>query len=101
MKKKMYVELLDKTNSVVKKIQLNEIAIKEDYILTTSKEEYDNNEPCIIIRTCIRNDIYRKLTRYIKKVGSKSKERICVESLPIELKESIDLGDKVESFRCS
>lgn len=100
MKKKLYVELLDINDSVIQNIQLNEIPLKEEYILNISKEEYENDEPCVVIRTCIRNNVYRKFLKYIKSINKKLECKIYVKDLPIEFRESMDILEDVVSIKC-
>jgi glutamyl-tRNA reductase len=94
MKKPIEFCILDIAGSKLDKLQLNELEIDEDYILNRSREEYDNEEPCVIIRTCVRNDIYSKFNIFIKKMISEKKTEILIEDLPQSFKDCFifDIG---------
>lgn len=92
MKKSIYIEILDEDDKLINSIALNEVPLYEDYILATSKDEYNNDEPCVIIRTCIRNNIYKGFTKYLKDIDKKLEGKILVKDLPNEYKVSMDWG---------
>ncbi|WP_333887888.1 hypothetical protein [Clostridium sp.] len=87
MKKPIKFCVLDIAGSKINESQLNELEIAEAYILNRSREEYDNEEPCVIIRTCVRNDVYNKFNIFIKRMISEKKTEILIEDLPQAFKD--------------
>ena len=75
------------------------MSLYEEYILETSKKEYDNEEPCIVIRTCIRNNVYKNFSKYLKGIEKKQDGYVCVKDMPDEYKKSLDFGKDVYAIR--
>lgn len=93
MKKKVKVDVRDKTDVLIKNVLLTEVEVKEDFLLNKSKIEYDNEEPCIIIRTCIRNDLYNEFSKYLRKAQKKGNVEFIVGELPDLFQECFDFGN--------
>ena len=51
MKKKIKLNFLDCDDNIIDILEVNELNVSENYILKKSRIDYDNEEPCIIIRT--------------------------------------------------
>ena len=98
MKKNIYIDILDNENKLVRGMQLNEVPLYEDYVLATSKREYSNDEPCVVIRTCIRNNVYKAFTKYLKGIDRKLEGHLYVGDLPKEYTQSIDFGDRATTI---
>ena len=99
MKKGIGIELLDNKNNLITRMELNDIPLCEKYILETSKEDYDNEEPCIIIRTCIRNNVYKGFAKYLKGIEKKQNGYVRIQDMPDEYKKSFDLGMEVYAIK--
>lgn len=99
MKKGIQIELFDNKNNLINTVGLNDIPLYEEYILKTSKEDYDNDEPCIVIRTCIRNNVYKGFAKYLKSIEKKQSGCVCIDELPDEYKRSLDFGKEVYKIR--
>ncbi len=99
MKKGICIELLDDKNSLIKSIELNDVPLYEEYILATSKEDYNNEEPCIVIRTCIRNNVYKGFAKYLKGIEKKQDGYVCIKDMPDEYRESLYFGKDVYAIR--
>ena len=102
MKKNIFIDVLDSDNKLLKGMQLKELPLYEDYVLATSRKEYCNDEPCVVIRTCIRNNIYKNFQRYLKGIDRRLEGHLSVNDLPREYTSSIDFGEKASTiiFRC-
>ena len=98
MKKNIYIDILDYENKLVRGMQLNELPLYEEYVLATSKKEYSNDEPCVVIRTCIRNNVYKGFTKYLKGIDRKLEGHLYVGDLPKAYSQSIDFGDRATTI---
>ncbi|MBQ2746038.1 MAG: hypothetical protein IJF37_10560 [Lachnospiraceae bacterium] len=88
------IYFLDGSKNVVHGGGLADIRIKETYILAKSSQLYQNDAPCIIIRTKIMNRVYEELRTFIKeKINGGNKQLFCTDDLPEEFREALDLED--------
>lgn len=99
MKKGISIGLLNNNNKLIKSMELNDVPLYEKYILEVSKADYDNEEPCIVIRTCIRNNVYKGFAKYLKCIGKKQDGYICIKDIPDEYRKSLDFGKDVYAIR--
>lgn len=100
-KKHNHRMVLECTNSwgiVVSQLEVQELKIREEYILQISKTEYDNDEPCIIIRTSIMGDIFNRFQQFLVNIQS-TRDSIRIEELPDEFKLCIDWGDEIKQIK--
>ena len=85
---------MDDNKNIVYGGGLSDIRIKETYILSKSSELYQNDAPCIIIRTKLMNRVYEALREFIKsRVNNGKQEIFSADELPEEYREAIDMGE--------
>ncbi len=97
-KKKQILVCLDSNGNLIRSSELQELPLNEDYILRTSKNEYQNDEPCIIIRTSIAGDVYNRLCKFLQNAAAHS-ESVALKDLPEEFQTCIDWEPAVQSIR--
>ena len=90
MKKgKVFLELYNIEEILIDKLEIVDLKVNEEYIINTSKSQYDNDEPCIIIRTSVIGEVYNKFNKFLKEKMKEGIDRIKISELPNELKESL------------
>ena len=97
MKKKIKLNFLDCDDNIIDILEVNELNVSENYILKKSRIDYDNEEPCIIIRTSIMGDLFNEFNKYLK-MKIKEKNIILIDNLPELYRESINFGDKTQKL---
>ncbi len=95
-KKKLRLMLLDEARSLVKDISIDDIILKEKYIIAQSTEKYGTDEPCIIYRTCIADDLHLQLSELFKKLMDDNINEVSVDDIPKELSYNIELDEAVK-----
>lgn len=98
-KKKLILHMLNKEKELLLETTVQEIVLKEEYIIATSTEKYGTDEPCIIYRTCIADDIHLQINQLLQKVIEQGKNEIHYNELPADIVNSIKLDIPVEWIR--
>lgn len=98
-KKKLTLHMLNKNRELLMETTVQDIVLKEEYIIATSTEKYGTDEPCIIYRTCIADDIHLQINQILQKVLEQGKDEINYSELPTDIVDSINLDIPVEWIR--
>ena len=75
---------------------MRDIILKEKYIIAQSTEKYGTDEPCIIYRTCIADDLHLQLSELFKKLMDDNINEVSVDDIPKELSYNIELDEAVK-----
>lgn len=70
------ITLTAQNGDIIYEGSLNELPVREDYIIEKSKELYNEEEPCIIYRTHIMKSLYLAIWEQMKE---KQKRKIAVD----------------------
>ncbi|MFQ7000501.1 MAG: hypothetical protein ACLRRH_04035 [Clostridium sp.] len=90
MKKgKLFLKLYNIEGILIDKLEIVDLKVNEEYIINISKSQYDNDEPCIIIRTSVIGEVYNKFNKFLKEKMKEGTNRIKISELPNEFKESL------------
>lgn len=89
MKGKAKIQLCSREQEKIKEYKISELPLKHAYIMRISKEKYDNNEPCIIIKGKIANQVYCSLLEYLNDCVKQGKYSQQISDLPVLFQESI------------
>ena len=92
MKNKVVV--LSKEQECISSTNVSDLDIREEFIYKESKEKYQNEEPCVIIRGKIANRIFCGMNEYIKGCRKEGKKIVPLEELPVLFRESIMWDNK-------
>lgn len=95
MKNKVVV--LSKDQECISSAYVSDLDIREEFIYKESKEKYQNEEPCVIIRGKIANMIFCGMNEYIKGCRKEGRKLVPLEELPELFRESI-LWDKEAAY---
>ena len=89
-KKKMKLMLLDESKTIIDEITVDDIILKEEYIIAESKK------PCIIYRTCIADDVHLQLNEFFKECMSNNKNQISIDEIPEIILTNLEMNDSVK-----
>ena len=95
-KKKMKLMLLDESKTIIDERTVDDIILKEEYIIAESKKKYGTNEPCIIYRTCIADDVHLQLNEFFKECMSNNKNQISIDEIPEIILTNLEMNDSVK-----
>ena len=87
MKNKVMV--LSQEKECIASTYVSDLDIREEFIYKESVEKYKNEEPCVIIRGKIANQVFCKLNEYIKGCKKEGRQIVPMEDLPVLFQEAI------------
>ena len=89
MKGKAKIQLYSMEQEKRRECKISELPLKNSYIMRISKEKYNNNEQCIIIKGKIANQVYCSLLEYLNDCVKKGTYSQKISNLPVLFQESI------------
>lgn len=99
MGKVLKIGLFNTDENVLDELYIKDFNVKEDFIINKSITKYNTDEPCIIYRTCIINEVYLKLDEYFRSELNRGVKEIKVRDFPSYLIDSLDLPYNVNKMR--
>ena len=98
-KKKSEFILLNEQDCVLGMKKAVELEFNEEYVISVSKQKYGTDEPCIIYRTCIVNEVISQLDDFVLRCKSEKKDVINIEELPDEIMRAISFNSEVSRLK--